>query len=205
MSELDVPPLPETAVRASGADWVAPFLLELAAALDAAPVRWMVLRNHEDLPGRVGHDVDLVVHPRDAAQVDGIVRAVVRRRGAALLRAYAGTEHETFDVAASDLSGRLVLHVDVQTAARHRGLVLVDAEDLLAHRRRAGPLWVPEPAMEAYALLLHAALHKQALKPRYAGRLAALRAADPLGVQRIAGERLGAEVGQLLASVRTEA
>ena len=205
MSELDVPPLPETAVRASGADWVAPFLLEQAAALDAAPVRWLVLRNHEDLPGRVGHDVDLVVHPRDAAQVDGIVRAVVRRRGAALLRAYAGTEHETFDVAAGDLSGRLVLHVDVQTAARHRGLVLVDAEDLLAHRRRAGPLWVPEPAMEAYALLLHAALHKQALKPRYAGRLAALRAADPLGVQRIAGERLGAEVGQLLASVRTEA
>ena len=205
MSELDVPPLPDTAVPRSGADWVAPFLLELAAALDAAPVRWMVLRNHQDLPDRVGHDVDLVVHPRDAAQVDGIVRAVVRRQGAALLRAYAGTEHETFDVAAGDLSGRLVLHVDVQTAARHRGRVLVDAEDLLAHRRRAGPLWVPEPAMEAYALLLHAALHKQALKLRYAERLAALRAADPLGVQRIAGERLGAEVGQLLAGVRTEA
>ena len=140
MSELDVPPPPDTAVPRSGADWVAPFLLELAAALDAAPVRWMVLRNYEDLPDQVGHDVDLVVHPRDAPQVDGIMRAVVRREGAALLRAYAGTEHETFDVTAGDLSGRLVLHVDVQTAARHRGRVLVDAEDLLAHRRRAGPL-----------------------------------------------------------------
>jgi thymidylate kinase len=204
MSELDVPPLPDTAPP-SGANWVAPFLLELAAALDAAPVRWMVLRNHEDLPERVGHDVDLVVHPRDAAQVDGIVRAVVRRQGAALLRAYAGTEHETFDVAAGDLSGRLVLHVDVQTAARHRGRMLVGAEDLLAHRRRAGPLWVPAPAMEAYALLLHAALHKQALRPRYLERLAALRAADRLGVQRVAAERLGAEVGQLLGGVRTEA
>jgi thymidylate kinase len=204
VSELDVPPLPEVAARASGADWVAPFLLDLAAALDAADVRWMVLRNHQDLPERVGHDVDLVVHPRDAAKVDGVVRAVVGRQGLALLRAYAGTEHETFDVAAGDLSGRLLVHVDVQTAARHRGRVLVGAEDLLAHRRRAGWLWVPAPAMEAYALLLHAALHKQALKPRYAERLAALRAADPLGVQRVAGERLGAEVGQLLGAVRTE-
>ena len=60
--------------------------------------------------------------------------------------------------------------------------------------------------MEAYALLLHAALHKQALGVfKYMARLAALRAADPLGVQRVAGERLGAEVGQLLAGVRTEA
>jgi hypothetical protein len=204
VSELDIPPRPDVAVRPAGPDWVAPFLLDLAAALDAAEVGWMVLRNHEDLPERVGHDVDLVVHPGDAAQVDGIVRAVVERQGLALLRAYVGTEHETFDVAAGDLSGRLLVHVDVQTAARHRGRILVGAEDLLAHRRRAGPLWVPAPAMEAYALLLHAALHKQALEPRYAERLATLRAADPLGVPRVAGERLGAELGQLLGAVRTE-
>jgi thymidylate kinase len=205
MADLELLPLLGMVARPAGPDWVAPFLLALTAALDGAALRWMVLRNHEDLPDRVGHDVDLIVHPGDAARVDGVVRTVVRGQGLALLRAYAGVEHETFDVAAGDLSGRLLLHVDVQTAARHRGRLLVDADDLLAHRRRAGPLWVPEPAMEAYALLLHAALHKQALKPKYVQRLAALRAADPQGLRRLAGERLGPEVGRLLDGVRTEA
>jgi thymidylate kinase len=204
VAELELSP-PRAVPRPPAGDWVAPFLLALAAALDAADLRWMVLRNHHDLPDRVGHDVDLLVHPRDAARVDPVVRAVVREQGVALLRAHAGSEHETFDVAAADLGGRLLLHLDVQTAARHRGRLLVDAEDLLAHRRRSGALWVPAPAMEAYALLLHAALHKQALKPGYVERLAALRAADPWGLQRLAGERLGAEVGQLLGGVRSEA
>jgi thymidylate kinase len=205
MADPELAATPRVARRRTAAGWVRPFLLALAAALDDAQVRWMVLRNHHGLPDRVGHDVDLVVHPKDAGRIDRIVRAVVRDQGVALLRAHVGSEHETFDVAAGDLRGRLLVHVDVQTAARHRGRLLVDAEDLLAHRRRAGSLWVPEPAMEAYALLLHAALHKQALEPGYVQRLAELRAADPWGLQRVAGERLGADVGQLLGGVRDEA
>src|SRR4029453_8935246 len=103
--------------------------------------------------------------------------------------------HETFDVAAGDLRGRLLLHVDFQTAIRYRGRLLVDAGDLLAHvppvpERGGVPLRVPEPAMEAYGLLLHAALHKGTLKAKYADRLAELRDADPGGVQRLARQRL---------------
>jgi len=193
------------AERSAPPDWVAEFVLDLAAELDREAVRWLVLRNHEDLPDRVGHDVDIIVHPDDAARIDPLVRRVVRQGGLALLRAYAGVEHETFDVAAADLGGRLVLHVDVQTAARYRGRLLVDGEDLLDHRRRAGPLWVPEPGMEAYALLLHAALHKAALKPKYAERLGVLRDGDPDGLERIASRRLGEQLGRRLYAVRTEA
>jgi thymidylate kinase len=185
-------------------EWVARFVLALATELDAARMRWLILRNHEDLPDRVGHDVDIIVHPADAAAVDPLLRALVRREGLALLRAYAGIEHETFDVAAADLGGRLLLHVDVQTAARYRGRVLVDAEDLVAQRRRVGQLWVPAPAMEAYALLLHAALHRNRLKPRYAQRLAELRLTDPDGLEQLASERLGRDLARRLAAVRTE-
>lgn len=190
--------------RSPVADWVPGFIDALVLGLDEADVRWMVLRNHEDIPHRIGHDVDLIVHPDDAHRVDDVVRSAVRKRGLILLRAYVGIEHETFDVAASELTGRLLLHVDAQTAARYRGRLLVDADDLLSHRRRAGALWVPTPAMEAYALLLHAALHKGELKPKYAERLARLEAAEPGGVLRLAQERLGADVGQRLARARTE-
>jgi hypothetical protein len=192
------------------ADWVAPFLAALFTALDRAGLRWVVLRNHQDLPDRAGHDVDVIVHPADAARVDPLVREVTTRLGVALLRAYAGIEHETFDVAAGDLRGRLLLHVDFQTAVRYRGRLLVDAADLLAHSRvaptRGGvPLRVPEPAMEAYALLLHAALHKGALKAKYADRLAELRDADAEGLEGLASGRLGRATGARLAAVRDEA
>ena len=200
----------DQAAQGPAADWVASFLAALFTALDGAGLRWVVLRNHQDLPDRAGHDVDLLVHPADAPRVDPLVRAVVTRQGLALLRAYAGIEHETFDVAAGDLSGRLLLHVDVQTAARYRGRLLVDGGDLLAHTRavpaRGGvPLRLPEPAMEAYALLLHAALHKGALKAKYAARVAERGDADPGGLERVASERLGAAVGARLAAVRGEA
>jgi thymidylate kinase len=200
----------DPAAEARAADWPAPFLAALFAALDGAGLRWLVVRNHEDLPDRAGHDVDVIVHPADASRVDPLIREVVTRQGLALLRAYAGVEHETFDVAAGDLRGRLLLHVDVQTAVRYRGRLLVDAGDLLAHTRAAPtrdgvPLRVPEPAIEAYALLLHAALHKGALKPKYADRLAELRDADPGGLKRLASERLGPGTGARLAAVRDEA
>jgi hypothetical protein len=191
------------------ADWVAAFHAGLFTALDGAGLRWMVPRNHQDLPDRAGHDVDVIVHPADASRIDPLVREVVARQGLALLRAYAGVEHETFDVAAGDLRGRLLLHVDFQTAVRYRGRLLVDAGDLLAHTRAAPTrggvaLRVPEPAMEAYALLLHAALHKGALKAKYADQLADLRDADPGGLERLASERLGRATGARLAAVRDE-
>lgn len=195
---------PPVGVAPDGSDWAAPFIGALFGAFDAAGLRWMILRNHEDLPDRVGHDVDVVVHPTDAVRVDGLVREVVEQRSLFLVRTYRGLEHHAFDVAASDLSGRLLLHVDVQTGARYRGRLLIDADDLLAHRRREGSLWVPEPAMEAYALLLHAALHKGELKSKYAERLQVLEEAQPGELERVASRRLGPGLGRELAAIRTQ-
>jgi thymidylate kinase len=186
-------------------DWVPPFLRALFRALDDADIRWVVLRKHEDLPDRVGHDVDIVVHPADHARIDDLVRAVVRKRGLFLLRVDNMVECYAFDVAASDLGGRLFLHLDLHTAVRYRGRLLVDAEDLLTHRRFLSEgLWALSPGMEAYALLLHAALHKAALKQEYASRLVALEDAAPRELLRVATGRLGTSLGRRLANVRTE-
>jgi len=186
-------------------DWVPRFLRGLFGTLDQAGVKWVVLRNHEDLPDHVGHDVDIVVHPRDRARIDDLVRAVVRDLGLFLLRVERRVEYDAFDVVASDLGGRLFLHVDLHTAAQYRGRVFVDADDLLAHRRRIdGWLWALSPGMEAYALLLHAGVHKGELKPKYASRIIALEGREPGELLRIASGRLGRRLGHALATVRTE-
>ena len=186
-------------------DWVQPLLADLVEWLEAAAVRWMVLRNHQGLPERVGRDLDLLVHPRDVGKVDRIMRALVRAHNLLLVRAGASPgRHRHFYLAARDLSGRLVLHLDVQTGLRYQGRLLVDPDDLLRHRQPAGRLWVPTPAMEAYALLLHAALHKRELKPAYARRLEELSNAAPGTLAAFAGERLGSHLGKELTGVTGE-
>ena len=185
-------------------DWGAPFIRNLFAALDDAGVRWLVLRNHEDLPDRVGHDLDLLAHPDDAVLVEDVVRKVVQERGLLLLRSYRGIEHHGLDVAPADLVGRLVLHIDVHAALRYRGRLLIDADDLLRNRRQTGGVWVLSQGMEGYALLLHAALHKAELKTKYAERLIALESDEPGALLRTASARLGSNIGGKVASVRTQ-
>jgi thymidylate kinase len=192
------------AETSSDSDWVPGFLGILLHALDEEGVRWLIMRNYEDLPHHVGHDVDLLIHPKDAPRIFALMRSVVERCGLFLLRTYRGIEHDSFDVAPVDLLGRLMLRIDFHTAARHRGRFFIRADDFLAARRRVDDMWVPAPGMEAYALILHAALHKGELKEEYSDRLEALEAMDPGSLERVASEQLGAGLARQLASVRTE-
>jgi thymidylate kinase len=198
LRRADDPPAPD------GVAWPARFIGELASALDDAGVRWLILRNHEDLPDRVGHDIDIIVHPSDAKAVGETILGAVRRCGLFLVRSYRGIEHHSFDVAASDLTGRLFLHVDIQTSMQYRGRRLIDAEELLVDRRRSGDVWVPPPGMEGYALLLHAGLNKGALKPKYLARVIAIERDHPGEIERAAESRLGSDLARRFAAVCTE-
>jgi thymidylate kinase len=185
------------------AHWTARFIRSLVRDLDQAKVRWVVLRNHQDLPDQVGDDVDIVVHPDDAAATEDVIRAAVKRDGLFLLRSYRGLEHHTFAVATPDLSGRFVLLVDVQWAVAFKGRLLIDAEGVLADRRRSGEVWIPTPGMEGYALLLHAILKKRELKPRYIERLAELERLEPGAVSQVARGRVGRTLAERITGVRT--
>jgi hypothetical protein len=185
-------------------DWHPGFIRRLVEALEAGGVRWCVVRNAEEIPYRVGHDVDILVAPADESRALEIVLETVRGSGLFLLRVNRGLEHLTVDVAAADLSGRRFLHVDLQTALHYRGRVMVDAEDLLAHRELHDGIWSLTPGMEAYALLLHAALTKAELKEKYAERVRALAGSAPAELERIAAERLGRKLGERLPNVHSE-
>jgi thymidylate kinase len=187
------------------AHWTARFIRTLVRDLDDAKLRWVVVRNHQDLPDEVGDDIDIVVHPDDAITTEDVIRAAAKRGGLFLLRSYRGLEHHTFAVATPDLSGRFVLLVDVQWAVAFKGRLLIDAEGVLTDRRRSGEIWIPTSGMEGYALLLHAVLKKGELKPRYIERLAELEQLEPGAVERVARGRLGGALARRLMSVRTRA
>lgn len=191
--------------QAEPPDWAPMFLLALFNGLDVAGIEWVVPRNHEDLPDRVGGDVDVLVRPEAAGRVDVLVRSLIRDLGLFLVRSGRTFEtHWFYFVAAADLRGRPFLHLDVQTALRHHGRVQVDIDDALAHRRRVDDVWALSAGMEAYGLVLHAALRKGLLKEKYVERLAALEREAPGGLGSVASARLGPGLGERVAAVRTE-
>jgi thymidylate kinase len=185
------------------AHWTARFIRSLVRDLDDAKIRWVVLRNHQDLPDHVGDDVDIVVHPDDEATFDRVIRATVKRSGLFLLHSYSGLEHHTFAVATPELSGRFLLLVDIKWAVAFKGRLMMDAEGVLADRRRSGELWVPTPGIEGYVLLLHMVLKKGELTPRYVQRLAAIEELEPGAVDWVARRQLGKDLAQRLTIVRT--
>jgi thymidylate kinase len=152
----------------------------------------------------VGHDVDLLVHPDDLTRGEGLVREVASSHGLFVVRVYHGIEHHGFYVADSHLDGRLMLKLDVQTALRWRGRMFIDHDDLLRNQRRGANAPALAPGMEAYALLLHAALHKGMLEAKYAARLQVIEEAEPGALVDVASDRLGPALAVRLGAVRTD-
>ena len=174
--------------RSDGAaGWPAAFLGDLADSLDRAGVRWVILRNHQDLPDRIGHDVDIIVHPDDAETTELVVRGVAspgRDVPGALL---------PWDRAPQLRRGRPRPHGAALPPRGHPDLHAVPGPP--AGRRRGTPRG-PAPLRACVGpltrrgglrILLHAGLNKHALKPKYRGRVVAL------GARASRGDRAGGD------------
>ena len=146
---------------------VHPAIAAPLAALDAAHVRWCLLRGELDL-GRPSGDLDVLVAPLDRDRLRGAVRAL----GFAPLRTPGRGSHQFFIAYARDADAWVKL--DIVTAldfGRHQELETDAAPAVLAARRRAGTLWLPSAPDAFWALLLHALLDKGAVRPAHARRL----------------------------------
>ena len=173
-------------------DAVSPLVAAAFAALDAGGVSWCVLREERALRRRP-HDVDLLVDPRDAARVDGLLaplgfaRVPIRGRHRFL--------------AAWDAAERRWLRLDVVTElAFGRGEPLrLDARTLLERRGRNGGVPVAASGDRFWISLAHELLDRGALE---AGRREVLRglavaAADDSPLAAPLARRLGRDAAAL--------
>lgn len=150
--------------------------------LDGAGIPWVLLRGAEDL-GRPPGDVDLLVDSAALPRLDAaLAPAGLHRMGSR------GHGSHRFYFSYQDDDG-LWITLDVVTriefgAFQELGCPL--AADVLARRRRVGPVWRPDPDDEAWLLLLHLLLDKGGIPAdrRESARAAAARTRvhAPIGV-----------------------
>ncbi len=155
-----------------------PLLETLFPALDAAGIRWALLRVPENLAMPEG-DIDLLVDGMDL----GCARSLLPRLGFAPVPHYGYGHH--FLRYHQDTGCWLWLHVVTELSfGPYYALKTEPAAGCLARRQRTGALVMLAPDDAFWALLLHCIIDKGTIAPRHQSRLqglvGAVQATGPL-------------------------
>jgi thymidylate kinase len=170
-----------------------PALAVLFAGLERAGIRYAVLRNYDGWPTAIGKDVDLIVHQDDLTRAHALIESVAmahrleRRRSGhvryLLLSNVDGTGHV----------------LDVRPDLMHDGLPYLAGSAVLGSRRRHGTFFVPSPALESLALLLHCVIDAREIRDLYRARLGTLGVGDAVEFRRAATAAVGPALAGRLA------
>ncbi len=191
-------------VAAPNVDWsdslTGRFLTALFAAYERECVRYVVLRNYERFPEDFGKDVDLVVHPADARRSHDIIARVGGDMGLYLTHRRKRSSHVTYYLLPAPVDGveRGVL-IDVRTDIVHQGFPYLPGDIVTDTRQRHDRFFVPSPAVESLAMLLHCIIVRRDIRASYDARLRELGAGERAEFERAAAPVVGRRLARRLA------
>ena len=175
------------------------FLSCLFCALGQEGIRYCVLQRWDALLDELhtDHDVDLVVHPKDAGKLRFVWQALLKRGYTPIHLLNHEVNAYAFVFAwFEDLAMRTVM-VDIAFEHRQSGLIWKSGEELLAGRQMQGNMWVSDPGVELAYLLV-----KKMLKGSFK---ASRELRYQLLVGRVGRERAKEIITELFGEERSEA
>lgn len=207
------PPRTSFATTSPSPDWqdtlTGRFLEALFAAYFEESVRYAVLRNYERWPEHFGKDVDLVVHRNDLDLSHAIVQRLAAQLGLHWTVRRKRSGHVTYYLLPGPVDGNEPgILLDLRPDVVHHGFVYLPGTAILESRRRAGRFFVPAPALESLAILLHCVLDVGSIRPSYRDRLRQLGAGDVVefraAAEAVVGPKLAARLAGCLESGEPE-
>ena len=166
---------------------VHPLLADVFAALDAAEIRWCLLRGEAALASPSG-DVDMMVDPPQVRAMEEALAPLavvpVERWGGGAHRSFVGYHAPTDQWIDLDVEPEFVYgpHASFLVNWMLPALRTRVAAGCLARRRREDGVWVLDPDDAFWALLLHCIVDKGSVAERHRARLSELAtAASPSG------------------------
>lgn len=129
------------------------FLSTLFRSLDENQVRYCVLHSWESLPRELPSDLDIAVHPEDAARLTSAFRDVQKLGYRLVQRIHYFVDAYCFRFVWREESRLKCVAVDVMFQRQRTAPIEASAEWLVSGRRRNGEFWIPEPATEFIYLL----------------------------------------------------
>ena len=175
------------------------WLVGILGAIDAAQIKYCLLRGYNLLWTEASKEIDLLVLPEHIPALEDLLRS----RGFTTLPAWGHAPHRFF-VSYNPASGTW-LKLDLVDAVRYgepiRALEVDITHDLLKNRRRFPYTYLPAPEEEFIKLLLHCILHKREFTEEKSLRLREL--ACEIGNRPAAAQKLAHHVNAYLSPAIT--
>src|SRR6185437_5586036 len=151
MISLSLPPTSAELPRAAGPTLGA-FLDLLFCSLETYHVTYCILHGYEELPS-LPSDLDMAVHPGDLAALEAALLHV-SESGYELVQRFTYAAGANYYIFAWFEKQKLrLVAVDVITEHRRGGLILANAQELVANRRRHGDFWIANSCVQFSYLL----------------------------------------------------
>ena len=167
-------------------------LEDLFLRLDDAGVLYCVLRNYEELPERIGNDIDLLVHPGHVKIFRERLERVIADSGWSLLKNFERFRFHSYWLKAGQ--GHLVLHIDVWSVHHWKGICYAGNAAFFEKRKRFRQFYIPDPAVEVGLLFIKDLIQNDKVKTKYRKRIQEFAKAHPEGIQEFLQWPLGARL-----------
>ena len=176
------------------------FLETLFAAYHEETVRYAVLRNYERWPEHFGKDVDLVVSANDMSLAERIIQRVADTFGLYVTVRRKRSSHVTYYLVGAPIENEEAgIILDLRPDVVHQGLVYLPGSVVLGSRQRhPDGFYIPSPAIESLAILLHAVIDNGEVRASYRARLAELGVSDPVELLAAAEFAVGRRLAEQL-------
>ncbi len=157
-------------------------------AWNDAGIKFLVLRNYEQLPNFTSNDIDVLVAP---AQIHHAEHTLVAAAQSAGFRLHNRAEFATLALYFSDPKTNLQAHFDLFTALKWRSFDFIGCERFLDRRRARDSFAVPASADEAVTNLLAFMIYTGRVKDKYKAAITAGFRAEAEAATQLLAETYG--------------
>lgn len=170
-------------------------LPELFRSWTDAGVRFLILRNYENLPADIGNDLDVLVEPAQRELAETLLLSCAERHGYTLVNRVEFSPIAFFFVHGG---ARETLHIDLFTSLKWRGFDLLGPAVVLDQRVKSADFFIPHPLHETVLKLLTRLLYGGQVKQAYREDVAEQFENAPEQASAILAQALGARGTQRL-------
>ena len=145
------------------------FVLQFLRAFDQAGLDYVYLRNYEEIPESVGHDVDLLV----SAGARGKAVKLIQKTAAEFEWRYLGyVEFSPYAVFVASPNGDVVLHIDLFDRIERHWCEFADVPLILGRRMHTGMVYRPHLLDEVYMNLCTRWIYISVVRDKHKEQLA---------------------------------
>mgnify|MGYP004459834485 CR=1 FL=1 len=129
-------------------------LIHILDECETSRIKYCVLRNYEEIPNNIGHDVDILVAAKDYLALVEIIGGTRGKFAVSIKKIWDKDGFYTYILYSFEEGEMCQLKLDIWIDLRWRGISWIDTDYILENREKCGITYRPSPGCEAAVSML---------------------------------------------------